>query len=121
MKAIAQLPESQRQVLMLRYYSEMKFVDIAVLLGCPLNTALGRMHKAMLKLKHKKTEIPAWKPADLGIGAGYERHVKESAVRYSVGGIDVNETLKNSMMRTEPVTTLGGRRLRVAPRPTESR
>ena len=50
-KAIAQLPESQRQVLLLRYYSDMKFVDIANVLGCPLNTALGRMHKAMLKLK----------------------------------------------------------------------
>lgn len=49
--AIDQLPESQREVLLLRYYSEMKFVEIAGLLGCPLNTALGRMHKAMLKLK----------------------------------------------------------------------
>ncbi|HEY7087486.1 MAG TPA: sigma-70 family RNA polymerase sigma factor [Tepidisphaeraceae bacterium] len=49
--AIGQLPENQRQVLMLRYYSQMKFVDIAEMLGCPLNTALGRMHKAMIKLK----------------------------------------------------------------------
>ena len=49
--AIEQLPEAQRQVLMLRYYSGMKFVEIADLLGCPLNTALGRVHKAMLKLK----------------------------------------------------------------------
>ena len=30
---------------------KLKFVEIAELLGCPLNTALGRMHKAMLKLK----------------------------------------------------------------------
>jgi RNA polymerase sigma-70 factor (ECF subfamily) len=51
MKAIAQLPETQRQVLMLRYYSDMKFVDIAELLGCPLNTALGRVHKAMIRLR----------------------------------------------------------------------
>lgn len=50
-RAIAQLPENQRQVLLLRYYSELKFVEIAETLGCPLNTALGRMHKAMLKLK----------------------------------------------------------------------
>lgn len=50
-RAIAQLPENQRQVLMLRYYSNMKFIEIAETLGCPLNTALGRMHKAMLKLK----------------------------------------------------------------------
>lgn len=50
-RAIEQLPEAQRQVLMLRYYSDMKFSEIAQALGCPLNTALGRMHKAMLKLK----------------------------------------------------------------------
>ena len=50
-RAIEQLPDNQKQVLLLRYYSELKFVEIADLLGCPLNTALGRMHKAMLKLK----------------------------------------------------------------------
>jgi RNA polymerase sigma-70 factor (ECF subfamily) len=51
LRAIEKLPEAQRQVLLLRYYSNLKFVEIAELLGCPLNTALGRMHKAMLKLK----------------------------------------------------------------------
>ena len=51
LRAIEKLPESQRQVLMLRYYSNLKFVEIAELLGCPLNIALGRMHKAMLRLK----------------------------------------------------------------------
>jgi RNA polymerase sigma-70 factor (ECF subfamily) len=50
-RAIEQLPESQRQVLMLRYYSNLKFVEIAQLLGCPLNTALGRMHKAVIRLR----------------------------------------------------------------------
>ena len=50
-RAIALLPEAQRQVLMLRYYSDLKFVEIAKIVGCPLNTALGRMHKAMIKLK----------------------------------------------------------------------
>jgi len=50
-RAIARLPEAQQQVVLLRYYADMKFVDIARTLGCPLNTALGRMHKAMLKLK----------------------------------------------------------------------
>jgi RNA polymerase sigma-70 factor, ECF subfamily len=50
-RAIDMLPEAQRQVLLLRYYGNMKFIDIAKLLGCPLNTALGRMHKATLKLR----------------------------------------------------------------------
>lgn len=51
--AIDQLPENQRMVLLLRYYSDMKFIDIARTLGIPLNTALGRMHKAMLTLKER--------------------------------------------------------------------
>jgi len=51
--AIAALPEPQRQVVCMRYYSNMKFVEIAEALGCPLNTALGRMHKALLKLKEQ--------------------------------------------------------------------
>ena len=54
--AIEKLPEAQRQVLMLRYYSNLKFVEIAELIGCPLNTALGRMHKAVLKLRQLMDE-----------------------------------------------------------------
>jgi RNA polymerase sigma-70 factor, ECF subfamily len=50
-RAIDTLPETQKQIVLLRYYSEMKFCEIAEMLGCPLNTALGRMHKAMQKLK----------------------------------------------------------------------
>jgi len=56
--AIERLPENQRQILSLRYYSNMKFVDIAKLLGCPLNTALGRVHKAMNKLRQLLEEAP---------------------------------------------------------------
>ena len=56
LRAIERLPESQRQVLALRYYSNMKFVDIAKTLGCPLNTALGRVHKAMIKLRQMMEE-----------------------------------------------------------------
>ena len=50
-RAIELLPEPQRQVLVLRYYSNLKFVEIAQILGCPLNTALGRVHKALIKLR----------------------------------------------------------------------
>lgn len=50
-RAIESLPEAQRQVLVLRYYSNLKFVEIAQILGCPLNTALGRVHKALIKLR----------------------------------------------------------------------
>ncbi len=50
-EAIDRLPEAQKQVVQMRYYANMKFVEIAEALGCPLNTALGRMHKALLKLR----------------------------------------------------------------------
>ena len=55
-EAISKLPGSQREVLLLRYFSGLKFVEIAEMLGCPLNTALGRMHKAMTKLKRLMEE-----------------------------------------------------------------
>lgn len=55
-KAIELLPEAQRQVLVLRYYSNLKFVEIAEILGCPLNTALGRVHKALIKLRQLMAE-----------------------------------------------------------------
>ena len=55
-RAIDLLPEPQRQVLVLRYYSNLKFVEIAEILGCPLNTALGRVHKALIKLRHLLAE-----------------------------------------------------------------
>src|SRR2546421_286488 len=54
--AIAKLPEGQRQVLLMRYYGNLKFVEIARMLGCPLNTALGRMHKATIKLRQMMSE-----------------------------------------------------------------
>jgi RNA polymerase sigma factor (sigma-70 family) len=54
--AIELLPENQKQVLLLRYYGNLKFVEIAQMLGCPLNTALGRMHKAMIRLRELLAE-----------------------------------------------------------------
>ena len=51
-QAMELLPDGQRQVLVLRYYSNLKFVDIAAMLGCPLNTALTRAHKGLTKLRH---------------------------------------------------------------------
>jgi RNA polymerase sigma-70 factor (ECF subfamily) len=49
--AMGQLSEQHRQILMLRFYGRMKFTDIAQTLGLPLNTALGRVHKALKKLR----------------------------------------------------------------------
>ena len=49
--AVDALPAAQREVVLLRYYANLKFTEIAEMTGCPLNTALGRMHKAAAKLR----------------------------------------------------------------------
>ena len=59
LRALEQLPDGQRDVLMLRYYSNLKFVDIAEILGCPVNTALTRAHKALIKLRQAMAQDPA--------------------------------------------------------------
>jgi RNA polymerase sigma-70 factor (ECF subfamily) len=59
MQAIERLPDAQREVLMLRYYAELKFHEIADLLGCPLNTALGRMHNAIQRLRSDLAQAQA--------------------------------------------------------------
>ena len=50
-RALERLPREQREALVLRYYSNMKFTEIAKVVGCPVNTALTRVHKGILKLR----------------------------------------------------------------------
>jgi RNA polymerase sigma-70 factor (ECF subfamily) len=52
-QAIARLAYEQREVLLLRVYSGLTFREIAELVGCPLNTALGRMHYALKNLRRQ--------------------------------------------------------------------
>lgn len=54
---IGRLPDNQQQVICMRYYANMKFVEIAAALGCPLNTALGRVHKAIGRLKQMMDDL----------------------------------------------------------------
>lgn len=51
MNHIAELPEEQRQVVMLRHYYEMPFKEIAELTNVSINTALGRMRYALINLR----------------------------------------------------------------------
>ena len=51
MKYIAELPEEQRTVIMLRHYYEMPFKEIAELTDVSINTALGRMRYALINLR----------------------------------------------------------------------
>lgn len=50
-RIIEALPESQREVLMMRYYSDMSFKEIADATGVSINTALGRMRYAILNMR----------------------------------------------------------------------
>ena len=45
------LPESQREILMLRLYQEMSFKDIAEMKDISINTALGRMRYALMNMR----------------------------------------------------------------------
>lgn len=53
---IKELPELQRQVLMMRYYQSLSFKEIAEITGVSINTALGRMRYAILNLRRIANE-----------------------------------------------------------------
>ena len=48
---LAQLPEPQQEVIRLRLFDGLKFREVADRLGCPLNTALARMHDGLNRLR----------------------------------------------------------------------
>lgn len=50
-RIIEALPEAQREVLMMRYYSDMSFKEIADATGVSINTALGRMRYAIMNMR----------------------------------------------------------------------
>ena len=51
MKLVSLLPEEQREVIILRHFADLKFKQIAELLNCSVNTALGRMRYALLNIR----------------------------------------------------------------------
>ena len=58
-KLIQELPEAQKEVLIMRHYMQMSFQEIAETTGVSINTALGRMRYALINLRKKmqKTNI----------------------------------------------------------------
>lgn len=50
---IKELPEEQKQVLIMRHYLKMSFQEIAERTGVSINTALGRMRYALINLRKK--------------------------------------------------------------------
>ena len=55
-RLVKELPTSQREVLVMRYYKNMSFKEIADALDVSINTALGRMRYAILNLRRIATE-----------------------------------------------------------------
>lgn len=55
-KLIRHLPKSQRQVLVMRYYRNLSFKEIAEATGVSINTALGRMRYAILNIRRIANE-----------------------------------------------------------------
>ncbi len=50
-KMIDRLPTDQRDIIIMRHYSDLSFKEIASIVGCNLNTALGRMRYGLLNLR----------------------------------------------------------------------
>jgi RNA polymerase sigma-70 factor (ECF subfamily) len=50
-KLINQLPEEQKEVLVLRHYADLSFKEIADMTGTNINTCIGRMHYALINLR----------------------------------------------------------------------
>ena len=55
-RLVKALPESQREVLVMRYYKNMSFKEIADTTGVSINTALGRMRYAILNMRRMAEE-----------------------------------------------------------------
>ena len=53
---ISRLPEEQKAVVLMRYYKNLPFKQIAELTGVSINTALGRMRYALLNLRKMASE-----------------------------------------------------------------
>lgn len=63
-RALAKLPDAEREVVVLRHFSQMSFREIAEATDVPLGTALARGHRGLAKLRKlmdpdAATEVPA--------------------------------------------------------------
>lgn len=55
-RLIEDLPEEQREVVVLRIYADLSFKEISDLTGVSINTALGRMRYALINLRRQIAE-----------------------------------------------------------------
>ena len=60
-RLIDELPEAQKEVLIMRHYLDMSFQEIADATGVSINTALGRMRYALINLrKQLSNRVPIY-------------------------------------------------------------
>lgn len=55
--AVIGLPSDEREVLVLRHYEDLSFVEIAELLGVPVTTAKSRMRRALERLRPRLSNL----------------------------------------------------------------
>ncbi len=48
---MSRLPAAEREVIVLRHFSELSFGEIASIMDTPLGTALARAHRGLKKLR----------------------------------------------------------------------
>ena len=56
-KLIEELPEAQKEVVILRHYMDLSFQEIAEQTGVSINTALGRMRYALNHIRKKMKQV----------------------------------------------------------------
>jgi RNA polymerase sigma factor (sigma-70 family) len=56
-RLIEELPEAQKEVLIMRHYLDLSFQEIAEQTGVSINTALGRMRYALIHLRKKMKQL----------------------------------------------------------------
>ena len=57
-RLIQELPDAQKEVLLMRHYGDLSFQEIADATGVSINTALGRMRYALINLRKKMSVNP---------------------------------------------------------------
>lgn len=54
---LCRLPVKQREVIIMRFYGEMKLEEIAEIIGCPMGTVKSRLYKGLRKFKRILEEV----------------------------------------------------------------
>ena len=52
-EVLKQLPERQREVLVLRFYADVKISDIATELDCPVGTVKSLIHRGLARMQEE--------------------------------------------------------------------